>query len=409
MTSPATASQPSAVPEHVHLLERALDHIRHLVEEIGPRPSGSQNEYRASLYLADQLSGWGYSLTRQPAPFARPSLFFYPNIFAGFALCLASWLLNRFPWLALGMPFLFAALPEWARWTLRRCPRPYQTENLLAASQPSSEPELVLYLCAHLDTAPALSFPLPILTRLHSQRMYLIQRAAVGLAILALLRILGFELPLVISSAAGIIGSLAAIWWLYDQILTRPSRFIPCSPGAHDNASGVGVLLALAEYYAARPLQKVHLNFLFTGAEECGMHGAEAFASLLHPSSQPNAFLVLDMVGAGNALRYVSKDGIFFPLRTSPALNRLICAANPQARTLRYTLRSGDHTAFIRRGFPTAALQTSGSHKAELAYHSLEDTLAVIDPHALEITLDTVIGVIERLDSIGLAGLTKNS
>jgi Zn-dependent M28 family amino/carboxypeptidase len=58
----------------------------------------------------------------------------------------------------------------------------------------------------------------------------------------------------------------------------------------------------------------VRLGFLFTGAEETGLHGAEAFAVSLSASAEaaPPLLLSVDMVGSGSELRLVRKDGTLF-------------------------------------------------------------------------------------------------
>jgi Zn-dependent M28 family amino/carboxypeptidase len=68
-------------------------------------------------------------------------------------------------------------------------------------------------------------------------------------------------------------------------------------PGADDNASGVAVALAVArELQRARSSGRV--VFLFTGAEEIGLHGAKAYVAAPHiPLDQIRAVYNLDMVG----------------------------------------------------------------------------------------------------------------
>lgn len=43
-------------------VERALDHIRHLAEKIGPRPCGSAQERAAADYIAEQLGLWDWDV-----------------------------------------------------------------------------------------------------------------------------------------------------------------------------------------------------------------------------------------------------------------------------------------------------------------------------------------------------------
>jgi Zn-dependent M28 family amino/carboxypeptidase len=201
---------------------------------------------------------------------------------------------------------------------------------------------------------------------------------------------LGLNAPPVLVWAVALAGSVVGGWWVLTELLNQLAWRGHYSPGAHDNASGVGVVLALAEHFARNPPQGISLGFLFTGAEETGMHGAAAFAAGLKPGDG-TAVLNFDMVGAGNALCVVEGDGTLWPLRTDARLNARLRAARPEARRLWYTLRSGDFLPFLRRGVRATSLQTSGSGTAELGYHTLRDTLDVIDVSALDMTAQTAL------------------
>ncbi len=53
-------------------VDRALNHIEVLAEEIGPRRAGLEGEYKAALYIADYLEGLGYQVEIQE--FAVPGV-----------------------------------------------------------------------------------------------------------------------------------------------------------------------------------------------------------------------------------------------------------------------------------------------------------------------------------------------
>ncbi len=106
------------------------------------------------------------------------------------------------------------------------------------------------------------------------------------------------------------------------------------------------------------------------------------------------------MVGAGNELCFVTGDGTLRPLKTDSQLNALIQEAHPAARGLWYAQRSGDFVAFLRHNIPAASLQTGGSIGAELAYHTVNDTVEVIDVSALEMTAQAAIKLINLIHFI---------
>lgn len=383
---------------HISLADTARKHAIHLAKTIGPRLAGSSAEKQAFEYISEQLSAQGYQLQRSSAPFAPSPSIHYPSIIGALALAICGWALSRNPWVTLGLPFLIAALPQWTIRASRNRKPTAETENVFAwlnhadtEFAESNDPYASLILCAHVDSARALPFRSKFFLRLHSRSMDIIQRVAIVLALLGILQLLGVSLPPGLLAACGAIAVVTTLFWLFMQLWGFWRSDL--SPGAVDNASGVGVLLALAEYYATTPIDRPRLGFLFTGAEETGAHGASAFAASLHAEEKQSAFLVLDMVGAGNVLRYVVADGVYYPLRTDPLLNQMLRKACPHARPMNETLRSGDHAIFIRHGFPTAALQTSGSSRAELAYHTVHDRIDLLDTKTLEMTIQCVINL----------------
>lgn len=76
---------------------------------------------------------------------------------------------------------------------------------------------------------------------------------------------------------------------------------VPGSPGANDNAAGVGILLALRHRLVADPLRRLAVRFAFFGDEERGMLG-----SRVHVRTAPLGELIgvvsLELCGIGESL-----------------------------------------------------------------------------------------------------------
>lgn len=376
---------------------QAFQHIRILAQNIGPRPAGSPAERQAFDYVAGQLESWGYSSERQPIRFAPLPQFFPLYALGGLIVVVASWGVGGWPWLTMWLPLLILALPQLARWLIRRRLRTEASANILTYTADSDAPTLIL--CAHMDSARASFFQNRNWLWLQGKTMFVVSRLAVAVALFSLLGMFGFNLP-VVNLALGLIGTLAGGWWAALEVLNQLAHHGRFSPGAHDNASGVGVMLALAEHFARHPPANARLGFLFTGAEETGLHGAEAFVS---QPDLPDFVRVLnfDMVGAGNELCLVTGDGTLRPLKTDSQLNALIQKAHSAVRRLWYAQRSGDFAAFLQCGIPAASLQTSGSEKAELTYHTVNDTIEVIDEAALQMTAEAVVKVVDLIQRFG--------
>ncbi len=341
------------MPEPPSLGQRAFEHIEYLAAKLGPRPAGSATEREAFDYLAEQLGQWGYAVEALPAPFAPHPRFFARFALGGVALLAGGLALLGYPLPALLVPILIALLPDLAREMIRRAPRPAQSRNLLAfTSADTTAPTLLLV--AHVDSAPASAFTAPAVLWLHQNIMFIALRVAWAVAAVAALQLIGLDVPPFAVWLASGTGMLVGGGWVLLEALSQRGRGARWSPGAHDNASGVGVLLALAEYYAAQPPARQRVGFAFTGAEETGLHGAEALAARPELAGQRLAVLNLDMVGAGPVLRYVTQDGALRPRPTNTRLNDLIRQADPGAQPISYVLRSGDYLPFLRRGLPVS-------------------------------------------------------
>jgi hypothetical protein len=374
---------------------RAYRHIKFLSEEIGPRPAGSEKLTAAQQYCRDLLEGWGYTVANQSFVFSRRPWMGFLGSAAGMLLVLGSWGFSGVPGLIIWLPLIGAVLPEISRWLMTRGACRERGSNLTASAETNIS-EQTLVLCAHLDSAPALPFRSSLLIWFQRRWLTVYQRWAVGLGFLSLFSLLDFLLlpwmRLTIAGLGSLIGGCLIVSGTW-QAVRHGRRW---SPGANDNASGVGLLLALAEHFQKQPCHNLRLLFVFFDAEEPGLDGARAQSQTLPPDS--HRVINLDMVGAGDQLRYVTRDGTIFPLKTDDHLNQLIASACPQAKPLINTRRSGDYRPFLRQGIPAASLEVTGSAAARRAYHTVKDSLDLVDRQALQQTAEALINVVAALN-----------
>ena len=192
-------------------------------------------------------------------------------------------------------------------------------------------------------------------------------------------------------------GSLVSGCFLIMDLINSFSQKKGYAPGAVDNASGVGMVLSLAEYFSELPPKRLRLGFLITGAEETGLQGAAAFAEKLAQHGGKTAVFNLDMVGAGEELQVVTQVGSMLVQTTTKSLNTLLFNVHAQAKPIWYSLKSGDFAAFLRAGVDAVSIQTAGSVQAETAYHTIKDNIHLIDIESLEIVGTTVVKFVEML------------
>jgi len=89
--------------------------------------------------------------------------------------------------------------------------------------------------------------------------------------------------------------------------------------GANDNASGVAVLLALAERLVSDPIENADVFLVATGAITTWMHGARHFLAAHEFDRDTTYFINVCRVGQG-ALAYTTHEGMLHPFPCSPEL-----------------------------------------------------------------------------------------
>lgn len=161
---------------------------------------------------------------------------------------------------------------------------------------------------------------------------------------------------------------------------------VPQAPGAEDNASGVGVLLAAAEAAAERRTRLPVVWVAFGAEEPRGPtdddhhYGSRAHVASLSPAVRRalRGMVSLDRVGVG-AVVPVGSAGEGDPVQRS------LLAAGRRAGVAVVAdpgQRSSDHWSFVREGLPGARLGST----PYAAYHSADDRPDVVDPDQLRRT-----------------------
>jgi Zn-dependent M28 family amino/carboxypeptidase len=166
---------------------------------------------------------------------------------------------------------------------------------------------------------------------------------------------------------------------------------VPLSPGAEDDASGIGVLLmvahALSGTTSGSRLPVVLVGF---GAEEPRgptdadhHYGSRAYVAGLTPAEQRavRGMLALDRVGVGDVVPVCSAGDDTARAQVMLAGRR---AGVPMQACEN---RSSDHWSFVERGMPGVRL--GGTSYA--AYHSPSDLPAVVSPAQLRRTARLVL------------------
>jgi Zn-dependent M28 family amino/carboxypeptidase len=175
-------------------------------------------------------------------------------------------------------------------------------------------------------------------------------------------------------------------------------------PGADDNASGVAVLLAIAEQ-CQRDALKHDTLFVAFDAEEHGLQGAREFvAKPPVPKERLALNINLDMVSRSSKRELYAAGAYHWPA-TKPSLDavakraavKLLLGHDKPEKTSGvddWTLQS-DHGPFHRAGIPFVYFGVE-DHRD---YHKPTDTADKIDPTFLRQAAETILDAVITLDA----------
>jgi len=181
-----------------------------------------------------------------------------------------------------------------------------------------------------------------------------------------------------------------------DWMRPRPAE------GAHDNGSGLAVLAALAEHFAAAPPRGLEVCFLVTGAREANSRGMAAFLTTFGRTLPPkDTFVInLDDVGAGQ-ICFAIGEKVPGPLPYHPLLPGLAAALSREEAFTRVEpvtlLGLGDAGVATRFGY--AALTVKGLKNGQPAspVHTRRDRIRLLKRKSVTTAHDFSIALVERL------------
>jgi hypothetical protein len=385
-----------------------------------PRRVGSEGERFASEKIKDSLEIFGYHVEEQPFQFiAALHGWIRLELALGSLLILALMMLRMIsPWvslvptcLLLSLIFLVNPLHRWVQTSsLLQGDHPalppsvrflswlgpkINATNIIASAPDNANKDDIphLYLMAHYDSKSQ-SLPLPV-------RMAFYALTILGGFSVTIMLILSLLLPE--------FDSLIPYFGWGSLLFGIPLIYMGIgndSPGAVDNASGVGLILHLAELLAAEEdlLHRLRVTFLFTAAEEEGLMGAQAYVAMNEPTLRRQIqkggvyILNFDGVGAQGKLlldeisqkqKLAQRDSLGDWARgVSFELNIPIGRFPPVGALM-------DHVPFAHHGFDAISLATSG--QAVWSVHTRGDTVEKLNTKGFEQAGRVALKLIEKM------------
>ncbi len=379
--------------------ERAIEHVRYLSEEIGPRPGGLQAEKESAEYIANVLKGYGYKVEYQYFPVADQ---YIADVAFNDG---TSWQMGAAPKGKISKDAVSGEVifvdggttlddfPADAEGKIVVMPRASTTASYRTQVNNAVEAGAEAVILQSLTGSrgnygstfnPSLATPVevPVYGAAFIQGEWLKERLAKG----------SFE----ISLTAERFSNLESV----NVIATKPPKgknkeakevilgahhdSVVGAPGGNDNASGVGLMLELARVYKGYNTDK-ELKFIAFGSEERGLLGARYYVDQLTQAQRDNieAVFVPDMV----ATSYEPAKNLY--AMTPNGSTNIVTDSTMEAGArlgnsdiLPGTFGSSDHVPFHNAGIPAALFIWMGVdswdplvYHIEKVYHTPQDTI----------------------------------
>ncbi|WP_030105802.1 M28 family metallopeptidase [Actinoalloteichus caeruleus] len=373
---------------------RALEHIRHLSEDIGPRIGGTESEHRAANYAARVFEDLGYQVTQQP--FAVADKYLADVVLPdgerwqtsasaqgpldveveGGVVDVGAGTEADYPAGFTGGLVLVDHTTANREAQVRTAVERGATGVLLVAASATPDRKAGCFV-------PSLSnqVPIPVLGLAQAHGEWLRQRLAAGPVRLRAVLTRHSDLTSynVLAERPATIGSPATAPVV---MVTAHYDSVPGSPGANDDGSGTALCLELARVFRSLPTQHT-VRFALWGSEEQGLIGSRYYVNQLSDAeaARISGCFQNDMVATSHdpANRYwlLSVDGEdnLTTQGVAEAAARLGYVPHVSGPTAR---GSSDHVPFHERGIAAANFSwrgEAGPALLEPIYHTPEDTI----------------------------------
>jgi len=384
--------------------------LKRVIDEIGPRPSCSDEEKRLGRLLVEEWKPFCdrvdvETFTCSPTAFLG---FIRVSVLLFFAAVILYWFFPpvSFVLIAIGFGIVFFEFLRYREFIDFLFPRK-QGENIIGAIRPKGEATRRVLVSAHMDSA----YEFNLIYYLRNFAIPIIVTAIVGIVIAFCV-----SLAKTIAYFGGFADATAFAALGYTMIAFTPiiglflffHTYKPV-PGAMDDMAGVAVVAGLGKYLdEARRAgdwlpERTEVVLLATSSEEAGLRGAKRYASkhLQEMKTTPTYGLFLDGIYDEKYLTVTNRE-LCTGAKHDPELVKMAqdtAASHNWPIAVRMIPIGGtDAAAFSVKGIPAVCLLCQDTSKAVPNYHTRDDTYEHIRPESLAVSLQLVIDMIQRID-----------
>jgi hypothetical protein len=398
-------------PDASYYAQRALSHAR-LLARAG-RGSTTPAEGQAAEYVQSQLRSLGIRDSQLQQFSGERSSWLFIALVCGLALVghAAYWLLrtpasNQVFILLTELAFGLSAYLAWQRFSWHSnlfqnsLPRAL-SQNVIAKLPPTGPVKQRLVLLAHLDTHRAVFwFASNLLVRIF---FILSLVTIVGIYVAGFLYLLAAITQWQVFAWLGLLFAIFHFLGWFTGVTADLGHY---SPGANDNASSIGSLLAIAEYLMKQPMHNTEVWLAFTGCEESDASGITSLVEEHSHQLKEAWFIDFEMVGIGDRLGYIRQEGSFTRVTITPEIEAMFkevgnsVSLQPiEAPLLGASTECG---LLLSRGYKAACLIAIHSGSPVIPeWHRLSDTPDKLQPASLERVQTFTWELLQRFDQAG--------
>ncbi|MDE5994162.1 MAG: Zn-dependent exopeptidase M28 [Oscillospiraceae bacterium] len=394
--------------------------IKKICKEIGPRPSGEENEQKAQDYVENLMGGIADDVKRESFD-VHPKAFMSWVLIDGIEMLVASVLmilahLNVFPsasdgfkGAAFGLSVIaillllgeFLFYKEFIDFLFPK----RTSSNVIAVRKAAGETKRRIIFAGHIDSAYEWRF-----THLGGGKL-LITMIILGIGSLVLTLIMSVVSLFIDEGVPAIV--MTVIQAVTIPIFIAVLFFVNwklCVVGANDNLTGVMASMAVIKYLKDNNIrfENTEVVAVSTGCEECGLRGAKAFAKAhakeYAEDGTETVFMAVDTLHDYDYLGIYNKDMSGLVKLDSQAAKMAqkateICGLDIPFATVSFG--SSDAAAGQQGGIKSVALAAMDPTPARY-YHTREDTANILDMKTIETGLKIMLETAFLFDEQGL-------
>jgi hypothetical protein len=383
------------------LAQRALAFTKDVLDQLGPRKSGSLAALEAAELIKKELEATCDSVESQQIPIDSKInvrlfaliVYAYPAIVL---LCLIG-----LPYLGIiiSASVLWFGFETFGRYVPRYLAPSEMGVNVHGVIEPAKAAESTIVFTAHHDSAP--------IERFEKKKALVPLGLVAGAALLSLLQT-GVELtqlrlfrpnfPPVLSFLLGL-GLLGGFYYVRTL---RDYYTEEVAPGAGDNLISVGILTALAHHFKAEPLSRTRVILASFDGEEIFLQGSAAWYEAREEELEGAVVLNFDSIFSPEHLVFLERDANATLTLSKPLARKCVHIARSmgyEASSLSIPILGGATDAASAARIGLEATTLTASSWSDGVYHTKDDTLEAIDPASVERSIGIAIRLAELIES----------